>query len=107
MNWVWYWNIAPGKAQEALFTDNKSRYRTGFVPQGLVKPEFVTKQKEMARGLLPEVFNKLVTETEQPFIQPILDLSVDQMYAGSACLTSDAAFTPLPARQKLPLMPIA
>lgn len=84
MNWVWHWNVAQGEAQKALLTDIKGRYGQGFVPEGLVKPEFVAKQKEMVAELLPEVFSKLVIDTEQPFIQPILDLSVDRMYAGRA-----------------------
>ena len=87
---------SPRRSQKALLTDIKGRYGQGFVPEGLVKSEFVAKQKEMVTELLPEVFCKLVIDTEQPFIQPILDLSVDRMYAGSVCLIGDAAFTPRP-----------
>lgn len=96
LNWVWYWNVSPGDEVKALLTDVNNRYRPGFVPEGFVKPHFITKQKNIAEQVMPPIFKKLVLSTKQPFIQPINDLSVTRMYKDNICLIGDAAFTPRP-----------
>lgn len=96
LNWVWYWNVSPDDEVKALLTDINNRYRPGFVPEGFVKPHFITKQKDIAEKVMPPIFKELILSTKQPFIQPINDLSVTRMYKDNVCLIGDAAFTPRP-----------
>lgn len=96
INWVWYWNYKQGKEVDELLTDINGRKRIGFVPEGFVKPEFIARQKEIAKAVMPSVFRSLVEATVNPFIQPIIDLAVDRMVQNRVILIGDSAFTPRP-----------
>ena len=95
LNWVWYWNATETELAD-LLTGRDGRARDFSVPPGQVRAEFVDAQRGRARRLLPGPFVRLVEATEEPFLQPILDLSVPRMAFGRICLVGDAAFVPRP-----------
>ncbi len=95
LNWVWYWNVPEDELRVAL-TDKTGVFRDYSVPQGTVPAELIEKQRIIAKDFLPEAFQHLFDCTEEPFIQPIYDLSVPQMAFGRVSLIGDAAFVPRP-----------
>ena len=95
LNWVWYWNVGEEDLREVL-TDRNGRLWAHSVPKRLVRLDLVERQREKARYSLPGAFQQLVEVTEEPFIQPIVDLAVDRMTQGRVALLGDAAFTPRP-----------
>ncbi len=96
LNWVWYWNVAPGAELQAHLTDSSGLLRDYSIPRGQMSPELIERQREIARQVLPPAFAELVLATSDPFIQPIYDLSVPQMAFGRIALMGDAAFVPRP-----------
>lgn len=96
INWVWYWNVNKGQDIDDLLTDINGIKRSGFVPEGLVRPEYIKAQKEIADELMPPIFKELIRATKNPFIQPVNDLAVTKMYLNRVVLIGDAAFTPRP-----------
>lgn len=62
----------------------------------MVIDDFVQQQKNIAENILPIVFGQLITQTNEPFIQTIYDLSVLRMAFGRVCILGDAAFVPRP-----------
>lgn len=96
LNWVWYWNTPEGEPLRKVMTGLGARQWAHSVPQGQVRPELFERQKEHARQKLPGIFQRLIEATEEPFIQPIVDLGVDRMVFGRVALIGDAAFTPRP-----------
>ena len=96
VNWVWYWNVPEGEELRETLTDRSGLIHDYSVPQGAVEPALLSRQREVAAKVLPEVFQDLFGATAEPFIQPIYDLSVAQMAFGRLCLLGDAAFVPRP-----------
>ncbi|WP_316778616.1 FAD-dependent monooxygenase [Pedobacter antarcticus] len=96
INWVWYWNVNKGQDIDDLLTDINGIKRSGFVPEGLVMPEYIKAQKEIADEVMPPIFKELIRATKNPFIQPVNDLAVTKMYSNRVVLIGDAAFTPRP-----------
>ncbi|NMT64975.1 FAD binding domain-containing protein [Marinobacter orientalis] len=94
-NWVWYRNVSADDLPE-LLTDKTGRSRLTSVPPGLAKQELVDEMRTAARSQLAPQMKSLVLATREPFIQPILDLSVNRMVFGRVLLTGDAAFVPRP-----------
>lgn len=96
LNWVWYVNVTDVEKLNRLMTDETGREHMYFMPPNSFNPQFIKKQKEEAKHLLPDMFHQLVQTTQTLFAQPIYDLSVPQMAFGKVCLTGDAAFVPRP-----------
>jgi 2-polyprenyl-6-methoxyphenol hydroxylase-like FAD-dependent oxidoreductase len=95
LNWVWYWNATEGELAH-LLTGQDGRTRDFSVPPGEVQAKIVEVQRERAQLHLPGPFVRLVEATEEPFLQPVLDLSVPRMAFDRVCLIGDAAFVPRP-----------
>ncbi|MBX0305795.1 FAD-dependent monooxygenase, partial [Halomicroarcula sp. F24A] len=55
-----------------------------------------TSQRERAVTTLPPVFESVVTETPDLFVQAIYDLSVPEMVVDRICLLGDSAFVARP-----------
>lgn len=91
-NYVWYRNVAAGEELRSLLTGIDGRERDSL-PPGLVQPRFVAEMREATGelGMAPPL-REVVTRTEDPFIQKILDVEVPRMVFGRACLIGDAAF---------------
>ena len=95
LNWVWYWNVPEPKLAE-LMTGRDGAVRDFSVPPGQVRPELVERQDAIAEALFCPPFLALWRATQEPFIQPILDLSVPRMRQGWVAMIGDAAFVPRP-----------
>ena len=96
VNYVWYRNVAEGPELDELLTDKRGFPSPVSVHPGLVQDRYVDELRAAARELLPPAAAELVTRTEQPFIQPVLDIEVPQMAFGRVCLIGDAAFAARP-----------
>lgn len=94
LNWVWYDVLSADDADDAL-TDARGRERELSVPPGLLREEV---REELYAGAerLPPAFARLVRATDEPFVQPIVDLAVSRMRFGRTCLLGDAAFAARP-----------
>lgn len=95
LNWLWYRNIPHGPALDAVLTDASGTRREVSVPAGAVAEAQVGALRA-ATDELPSPLAELILATEQPFIQAIVDLDVERMAFGRACLIGDAAFVARP-----------
>lgn len=96
LNWVWYWNVPEGNELREVLTDTEGVAHDYSVSQGQVREPLIQRQGAIAEEVLPDVFHRLFTQTGEPFIQVIQDLSVHRMAFGQVCLVGDAAFVPRP-----------
>jgi 2,6-dihydroxypyridine 3-monooxygenase len=90
-NWVWYRNVAEGGPIDDLMTGTDGRRHPLSLPPGLVRPHHVD-ELQAAAGQLPAPLAEIVTATEQPFVQLIVDVAVPRMVVGRVCILGDAAF---------------
>jgi 2,6-dihydroxypyridine 3-monooxygenase len=91
MNWLWYRNVAPGAALDALMTDAHGVTRQVSLPPGAVRPQHIAQLRETGRRRLPAPLAELVSRTEHPFLQAIYDIDAPRMAFGRMCLIGDAA----------------
>ena len=96
LNYVWYRNVAEGPELDEMLTDKRGFPCPVSVHPGLVQDRYVDELRAAARELLPPAAAELVLRTEQPFIQPVLDIEVPRMAFGRVCLIGDAAFAARP-----------
>jgi 2,6-dihydroxypyridine 3-monooxygenase len=96
LNYVWYRNVAEGPELDEMLTDKKGFPCAVSVHPGQVQDRYVDELRATARELLPPAAAELVLRTEQPFIQPVLDIEVPRMAFGRVCLIGDAAFAARP-----------
>jgi 2-polyprenyl-6-methoxyphenol hydroxylase-like FAD-dependent oxidoreductase len=94
LNWVWY-DTVPSAELDGVLTDATGRRRDGAVPPGLLR-DAVTERLREATAAHPPAFARLVRATDDPFVQPIVDLTVPQMTFERTCLLGDAAFVARP-----------
>jgi 2,6-dihydroxypyridine 3-monooxygenase len=94
-NFVWYRNVAESELP-TLLTDGHGTRRAISLPPGAAAEEFVAELRETAHGTFPPVIAELVTRTEEPFVQVIVDVVVPRMAFGRVCLIGDAAFVARP-----------
>ena len=95
LNWVWYWNC-PEAELPRLMTGRDARLHEFSVPPGQPCSEVVAAQQIIAKQVLCPQFFELWQATQEPFLQPILDLAVPRMVSGRIALIGDAAFIPRP-----------
>jgi len=84
-----------GGGRRAKFTDTSDTERRFSVSPGRLREPVRRRQRERA-ATLPPVFETLVSETPDLFVQAIYDLTVPAMVADRACLLGDAAFVARP-----------
>jgi len=94
LNWVWYDTLDDDRS--TLFTDKTGTERRFTVPPGQLREPIRTTQRERAMATLPPVFETVVTETPELFVQAIYDLSVPEMVVDRVCLLGDSAFVARP-----------
>lgn len=94
LNWVWY-DTVPDDDLARVLTDDRGCERERSVPPGRLRE---SAEEELTRTAadLPPSFERLVRETDNPFVQPIVDLAVDRTVFGRICLLGDAAFAARP-----------
>jgi 2-polyprenyl-6-methoxyphenol hydroxylase-like FAD-dependent oxidoreductase len=95
LNWVWYWNFSETELPR-LMTGHDNRLHKYSIPPGHLCHEVVTAQQDIASRVLCPQFFELWQATQEPFLQPILDLGVPRMVSGRVALVGDAAFIPRP-----------
>ena len=90
-NFVWYRNYSTGGQLEDLLTDISGVQREVSLPPGAVAPHHIAEMQTHAKTHLPAAIAELIVKTQQPFIQVVFDLTIDQMVFGRTCLLGDAA----------------
>jgi 2,6-dihydroxypyridine 3-monooxygenase len=90
-NFVWYRNYSTGGQLENLLTDISGVQREVSLPPGAVAPHHIAEMQTHAKTHLPAAIAELIVKTQQPFIQVVFDLTIDQMVFGRTCLLGDAA----------------
>jgi 2,6-dihydroxypyridine 3-monooxygenase len=96
LNYVWYRNVPEGPELDEMLTDKRGFPCPVSVHPGQVQDRYVEEMRATAREVLPPAAAELVLRTEQPFIQPVLDVEVPRMAFGRVCLIGDAAFAARP-----------
>lgn len=95
-NWLWYLKAAPGAPLDALLTDNTGRRREHSIPPGALCAQQDRAFRRLAEARLNPAFLELVQQTDEIFVQSILDLRVPRMVFDRVMLVGDAAFIPRP-----------
>jgi 2,6-dihydroxypyridine 3-monooxygenase len=90
-NFVWYRNYSTGGQLEDLLTDISGVQREVSLPPGAVAPHHIAEMQTHAKAHLPAAIAELIVKAQQPFIQVVFDLTIDQMAFGRTCLLGDAA----------------
>jgi 2,6-dihydroxypyridine 3-monooxygenase len=94
-NWLWYWNLSPGRELDDFLTGRDGiRFGTS-VPPASVQECHVRRLREESHAL-PPAFSEMIAKTAEPFIQVVFDVEVPRMAFGRVCLIGDAAFTARP-----------
>lgn len=96
VNFVWYRNVVPGAAFDALMTGRDGRTRPVSLPPGEVDDRFVAAMRAEAAEWLAPVVAEVVTGVAEPFLQAVFDIDVPRMRHGRICLVGDAAFAVRP-----------
>ncbi|MGQ3330133.1 FAD binding domain-containing protein [Halorubrum sp. FL23] len=94
LNWVWY-DTLDGRDRGAVFTDASGTERRFSVSPGRLRDPVRQRQRERA-ATLPPVFETLVGDTPDLFVQAIHDLTVPSMVTDRVCLLGDGAFVARP-----------
>ena len=95
MNFVWYRNVPEGAELDALMTDRSGVRRPISLPPGAVRQPFAD-ALHADGAALPCPIADIVTKTETPFLQAIVDVESPRMAFGRLCLIGDAAFAARP-----------
>lgn len=96
INFVWYRNYLEGPELDELLTDRNGVRRELSLPPGAAADHHVAEVKALAAARLPSLAAEVVGRTEQPFLQVVYDIEVDQMAFGRIALLGDAAFAVRP-----------
>ncbi len=89
-NWVWYQNKSDQQLSEIL-TDKDGKKRNYAVPPAFLSNNTIRDLNLLADQELPQILRDRVHQTENPFVQVIVDLAVPKMYSGRVALLGDAA----------------
>jgi 2,6-dihydroxypyridine 3-monooxygenase len=95
-NFVWYRNVDRGAAFEELMTDRDGDLHPASLRPGRVQERYERELREVAAAALPEEAAAIVTATEHPFIQAVMDVESPAMAVGRVCILGDAAFVARP-----------
>jgi 2,6-dihydroxypyridine 3-monooxygenase len=96
INIVWYRNYTEGDDLNDLLIDRSGERRDISIPPGMVRAEHLAEVCAHATARLPSCIAEVVCAIDELFIQVILDMTVDQMVFGRACILGDAAFVVRP-----------
>jgi 2-polyprenyl-6-methoxyphenol hydroxylase-like FAD-dependent oxidoreductase len=95
-NFVWYRPVEDGNELKAILTDADGVHYPQGIPPNKVSWRQIANARSEARRLLSPQFAEVLEKTAQPFLQPIFDLTSDQLYSGRIALMGDAAFVARP-----------
>ncbi|ALL69502.1 2-polyprenyl-6-methoxyphenol hydroxylase (plasmid) [Paraburkholderia caribensis MBA4] len=94
-NWVWYRKYSRAQLEQLLI-DRNGVARPFSLPPGSTKNADIAQLRADAKLMMGPTFRALVDSTEDPFMQPIVDLRAPKMVFGRAVLLGDAASVPRP-----------
>ncbi|MGF6767541.1 2-polyprenyl-6-methoxyphenol hydroxylase-like FAD-dependent oxidoreductase [Paraburkholderia sp. GAS199] len=94
-NWVWYRKYTREQLNQLLI-DRHGTARPFSLPPGTAKSTDTAQLKEDAKAMMGRTFHALVDSTDDPFMQPIVDLRTPKMVFCRALLLGDAASVPRP-----------
>lgn len=95
-NWVWYRPLPAGPSFDATFTDDDGTLHPDGIPPPRIRRAVIDALRDAAATCLPPQFRGVVLATEQPFLQPIVELDSARLLRGRCVLIGDAAFTARP-----------
>jgi len=95
-NFVWYRNIDKGATFDELMTDRDGFPHSVSLHPGRLQARYVRELKDLAAAALPHEVAAVVTATEHPFIQAVMDVESPTMAIGRVCILGDAAFAARP-----------
>ncbi len=95
-NWLWYLKAEQGTVLDETLTDRDGKRRAHSVPPGMLAPAKEHYIREYAEAHANPAFKELVRQTDEIFVQAIVDLAVPRMVFGRVILLGDAAFVPRP-----------
>ncbi len=95
-NFVWYRPAAEDSELVNLLTDAQGRKFEGGIPPQSIRAEIIAAMRQGSRELLAPQFDEVVRLTQQPFFQPIFDLSAPRLSFGHIALLGDSAFVARP-----------
>ncbi|RZN27621.1 FAD-dependent monooxygenase [Bradyrhizobium sp. Leo121] len=95
LNWVWYVHVTLADLANVLTDRNGVRHRSSL-PRGTTPQSTVAALKARALRELHPKMAALISETRDPFLQTILDVTVPKTLFGRILLAGDAAFVVRP-----------
>lgn len=95
MNWVWYTKIPESKLNEILKGSDGKQY-SSFMPYKAMKKETLTEIKQYAKENLPDLLSKVIKETQNPFLQTIIDVKANKLVNNNIIILGDSSSTPRP-----------
>ena len=95
-NVVWYRPAAKASTLQALLTDVNGDNNGISIAPDKIRPDVVERMQADASELLSPQHQSLIENLEQPFIQPIYDLTTQTMVHRRVVILGDAAFTARP-----------
>lgn len=95
-NVVWYRPAATQSTLQELLTDINGNNNGQSIAPDKVRPEIIEQMRSDANELLSPQHLKLIKKLDQPFIQPIYDLTTTSMVHQRIVIIGDAAFTARP-----------
>ena len=96
MNFVWYRNVPEGSQLDELMTDLNGVNRPISMHPGTLQHRYVDEIRRSAHDLLPPQLAEMVVQTQEPFIQAIVDVQMPRTVFGRICVIGDAAFAARP-----------
>ena len=95
-NFVWYRPAPQDGTLAALMTDDDGQVYPLGIPPNKVSGRHIAGMRAAAVSLLAPQFAEIVAKTVQPFLQPIYDVSSEQIAFGRVVLMGDASFVARP-----------
>lgn len=95
LNWVWYVHVGSVDLTNVLTDKNGVRHRSSL-PRGATPAKTVADLHARALREIHPKMAALVSETQDPFLQTILDVTVPKTLFGRTLLMGDAAFVVRP-----------
>lgn len=95
LNWVWYVHVGLPDLAKVLTDKNGVRHRSSL-PRGMTPETTVADLRARASREIHPKMAALISETRDPFLQTILDVTVPKTLFGRILLAGDAAFVVRP-----------
>lgn len=95
-NFVWYRPAPQDGTLASLMTDDEGQTYPLGIPPNKVSHRHIADMRAAAAGLLAPQFAEIIAKTVQPFLQPIYDVSSEQIAFDRVVLMGDASFVARP-----------